>query len=233
MYDNIQFYKTHLFSWRYFFLKAFPSVLVIVLVYLSLLSVNFFNFSVLCNIFIITTLILLFIGWVEFYQFFHLLSYYGNLNWFYDIEEHLWNLESEFKRTRIVNHYTTICLVAKFWHIVFAIVFWVFFLLRSVESGRFRLPLLSANLQNFIFIYIMSWLYMYPWLKYSLRKSLDMPFYWFFVNNRKLGFFLFFNDLKLYYISLTFSIADTVGLLNTTIKNSTINLCVLDNKTFL
>ena len=202
MYDNIQFYKTHLFSWRYFIVKIIPTVLIIILLYTIILSSNFYTPSILNTSIIITTLLILFVTWVEFYQFFHLLNYYGTLNWFYDIEEHLWNLEVELKRTRIVNHYTTICLIAKFWHIVFAVIFWVFFILRCLESERVRYPLLASNLQNFIIIYIMSWLYMYPWLKYSLRKSLDMPFYWFFINNRNLGLFLFVNDIKLYFVSI-------------------------------
>ena len=202
MYDNIQFYKTHLFSWRYFFLKVVPMVITIILLYTALIGLNFYTFTTSCTIIITATILILFITWLEFYQFFHLLNFYGNLNWVYDIEEHFWNLESDFKRTRIVNHYTTICLVAKFWHIIFSVIFWVFFVLRGLESNRFRYPLLSANIQNFIIIYIMSWLYMYPWLKYLLRKTLDMPYYWFFINNRRLGVFLFFNDIKLYYISI-------------------------------
>jgi len=44
----------------------------------------------------------------------------------------------------------------------------------------------------------MGWLYMYPWFKFVARKVLDVPYFWFFVNNRKLGAFLFFNDIKLY-----------------------------------
>ena len=127
---------------------------------------------------------------------------YGTTNWVYDFTEHLWNLEVEFKRTRIVNHYVTIGLVAKFWHIIFAVVFWIFFILRGMESTRYRYPLIAANLQNFVIIYIMGWLYMYPWFKYTARKSLDMPYFWFFVNNRKFGVFLFINDIKLYFFGL-------------------------------
>jgi hypothetical protein len=51
---------------------------------------------------------------MEFYQLFHLMCCYGNISWVYDFGEHLWNLELEFKRTRIVNHYVTIGLIAKF-----------------------------------------------------------------------------------------------------------------------
>lgn len=199
VYDNIQIYKTHFYSWRYFLIKIILSALLIVLTYMLLLSLRWNTFSKTNNIAVVITLLLLYITWLEFYQFFHLMNCYGTSNWVYDFSEHLWNLELEFKRTRIVNHYVTIGLVAKFWHIVFAVVFWVFFILRGVESSRYRYPLLSANLQNFLIIYIMSWLYMYPWFKYSARKALDMPYFWFFVNNRKLAVFLFFNDIKLYY----------------------------------
>lgn len=203
VYDNIQIYKTHFYSWRFFLVKIILSTFLIVLTYMLLLSLRWNTFTKSNNIAIVITVVLLYVAWLEFYQFFHLMNCYGTSNWVYDFSEHLWNLELEFKRTRIVNHYVTIGLVAKFWHVVFAVVFWVFFILRGVESCRYRYPLLAANLQNFVIIYIMSWLYMYPWFKYATRKSLDMPYFWFFVNNRKLAVFLFFNDVKLYYWGLT------------------------------
>lgn len=199
VYDNIQIYKTHFYSWRFFLVKIILSSLLIIFTYIFLLSVKWNTFTKTNNLALVITLLLLYIAWLEFYQLFHLMNCYGTANWVYDFSEHLWNLELEFKRTRIVNHYVTIGLVAKFWHIVFAVIFWIFFILRGLESSRFRYPLLAANLQNFLIIYFMSWLYMYPWFKYVARKALDMPFFWFFVNNRKLGVFLFFNDIKLYY----------------------------------
>ena len=202
VYDNIQIFKTHFYSWRYFMSKIFLSTLLILLVYLLLLSIKWNTFTKTNNIAFFITVILLYVAWLEFYQLFHLMNCYGSANWVYDFSEHLWNLELEFKRTRIANHYVTIGLVAKFWHVVFAVVFWVFFLLRGVESSRYRYPLLAANLQNFVIIYIMSWLYMYPWFKYVVRKTMDMPYFWFFVNNRKFGLFLFFNDVKLYFFGV-------------------------------
>ncbi len=202
VYDNIQVYKTHFYSWKLFLVKIILSTLIVILIYMLLLSLRWNTFTKTNNIALVTTVVILYVAWLEFYQFFHLMNCYGTSNWVYDFSEHLWNLELEFKRTRIVNHYVTIGLIAKFWHFLFAVVFWVFFILRGVESSRYRYPLLAANLQNFVIIYILSWLYMYPWFKYVLRKSLDMPYFWFFVNNRKLGVFLFFNDIKLYYWGL-------------------------------
>jgi len=203
MYDNSQLYKTHFYSWRYFLLKIIPNTIIILLTYFLLLSLKWNTFSKSSNVSLIITVLLLYVTWAEFYQLFHLLNHYGTLYWIYDLDEHLWNLEIEFRRTRIVNHYATICLIAKFWHIVFAILFWLFFLLRGLEISRFRYPLLSANLQNFIIIYIMSWIYMYPWFKYSFRRFLDMPYYWFFFNNRKVAIFIFFNDIKLFFYGLS------------------------------
>lgn len=199
VYDNIQIYKTHFYSWRFFLIKMFLSSLLIIITYIFLLSLKWNTFSKTNNLALVITLLLLYIAWMEFYQLFHLMNCYGTTNWVYDFTEHLWNLELEFKRTRIVNHYVTIGLVAKFWHIVFAVVFWLFFLLRGLESSRYRYSLLASNLQNFLIVYFMGWLYMYPWFKFVLRKALDMPYFWFFVNNRKLSVFLFFNDIKLYY----------------------------------
>lgn len=219
VYDNIQIYKTHFYSWRYFLVKIFLSSLLIILTYLLLLSLKWNTFSKTNNIALFITVILLYISWIEFYQLFHLMNCYGSSNWVYDFSEHLWNLELEFKRTRIVNHYVTIGLIAKFWHIVFAVVFWIFFLLRGIESSRYRYPLLSANLQNFLIIYIMSWLYMYPWFKYTARKVLDIPYFWFFVNNRRLGVFLFFNDIKLYFWGFIDHVR-SIGFSNTFFKES-------------
>ena len=158
------------------------STLLIVFTYLLLLTTKWNTFSKVNNVAFIITLILLYMTWLEFYQFFHLMNCYGIADWVYDFSEHLWNLELEFKRTRIVNHYVTICLIAKFWHIIFSVVFWLFFVLRGMELSRYRYPLLVSNLQNFIIIYIMSWLYMYPWFKFVTRKVLDVPYYWFNFN---------------------------------------------------
>jgi len=202
VYDTIQIYKTHFYSWRFFLVKIILSSLLITFTYMLLLATKWNSFSKTNNIVFIITLLLLYIAWLEFYQMFHLMNLYGTTNWMYDFTEHMWNLELEFKRTRIVNHYVTIGLIAKFWHIVFAVVFWIFFVLRGLESSRYRYPLLVANIQNFLIIYFMSWLYMYPWFKFITRKAMDMPYFWFFVNNRRFAIFLFFNDIKLYFFGI-------------------------------
>lgn len=201
MYDNSQIYKNHLFSWRWFLLKIFPLTILVFFSYLFLITLKWLHFSKINLFFLLFTLLLLYVLWLEFYQFYFILNFYGSLNWIYDSTEHLWVLESDFKKTRIVNHYVTIAIIAKFWHLIFIFLFWVFFLLRSNELNRYRYPFFSANLQNFIMLYILSWIYMYPWLKFFFRRFLDNPYFWFYTNPRRMFVRVLFNDLKLFYFS--------------------------------
>jgi len=202
MFDQISFYKTHLYSWKFFLLKLFPIVILILLTYFMLVSLKWNLFSK--NIFFIVfiTFNLTYIVWLEFYQFIHILNFYGNFNWIYDLDEHIWNLELEPRRTRIVNHYIMLLFILKFWHIVFIYGFWIFFILRSLEINRIRYPLLAANFQNFIILYIFAWVFMYPWFKFFFKNFLYSPYYWFYVNNRRLFFRVLFNDFKLIYYGL-------------------------------
>ena len=208
MYDQAKLFKSHLFSWRLFFLKIFLNIYLILLSYYLLLSMNYTNFKKQ-NIFILSiTLILLYFVWLEFYQFFHIINFYANLIWLFDFDDFVWNLEVEFRRTRMSNNYTALCLIAKFWHLIFIFVFWIFFILRVNELSRSRYPLFSANCQNFIILYIMSWLFMYPWLKFFFRGILDINYFWFFNNTNKISNRLFLTDLKLFYFSSFFSKID-------------------------
>lgn len=202
MYDQMKLYKTHLFSWRWFLIKLLPSVFLILIGYYVLLQMRWGLFMKQTTVLFLLTLMLIYIVWLEFYQFFHIVNWYANFTWLYDYDEFLWTLEIEGRRTRLANNYTALCLMAKFWHLIFIFVFWVFFILRVNEIERVRYTLLAANLQNFIILYIMSWLYMFPWLKFLGRKYLDLSYYWFFSNFRELGARVFFTDLYLFVIGL-------------------------------
>jgi hypothetical protein len=127
MYDQIRIYKTHFFSWRWFLVKLIPSILLIVLGFYLQLLVKWGLFSRQNLVLFLITLLIVYIFWVEFYQFFHVISYYGNFFWVYDYDEFIWSLELDDRRNRIVNNSVAISLIAKFWHIVFMFIFWVFF----------------------------------------------------------------------------------------------------------
>lgn len=202
MYDQIAIFKTHHFSWRLFLIKIVPVVLLILLTYVVMVSMKWTTFSKSSVLFLGITLLLLYIFWVEFYQFFHVVNFYGNLNWSFDVDENLWTLELEPRKTRTLNTFVSFCLMVKFWHLVFVLAIWLFFIMRSNELRRARYPLLSANLQNFLIIYFFSIIHMIPWIKNFYRRFFDNPYYWFFNSARNIGYKIFFTDLKLVYYGI-------------------------------
>jgi hypothetical protein len=205
MYDQIKLYKTHLFSWRIFLNKLVLTVVLIVIGYFFLLKIKWSIFTKQTFFLFIFTFILVYILWLEFYQFFHIVSGYGYLTWVFNHEDLQWSIEQEFKKQRLSNNYIALCLIAKFWHLVFIFVFWIFFILRINESRRVRYPLYSANYQNFIILYLMNWLYMYPWFKFLFRGFFDNSYYWFFINSRYIFFRCFVGDFFIFFYSFFFN----------------------------
>ena len=203
MLDQVQVFKTHLFSWKAFLPKLFLVSILIILGYILLLNIKYNVFKKNIPIIFTITILLTYLLWLEFYQIYHVSNFYSNLFWSYDVDDRLWSLESDARRTRIVNHYVMILFLLKFWHIVFIYIFWIFFVLRTNELDRVRFPIYSANFQNFIILYIMSWIFMYPWIKFVLHRFIEMPYFWFYVNNRELGLRIFVQDIKLVYYGLS------------------------------
>jgi len=202
MYDQIKMFKSHLFSWRLFILKLVPVITLIILSYYLILNLKWTTFSRQAPVLVAITLTLIYVFWLEFYQYFHIISFYDNLTWSFDPEEYLWDLNSDFRRTRIANNIVSVCLISKYIHLVFIFIFWIFLILRVNEIGRVRYPLLAANAQNFIILYLLCWLYMYPWFKFAFRRHLETQYYWYFYSARRIGFRVFFNDIILYISSL-------------------------------
>lgn len=202
MYDLIQLNKTHLFSWKLFLFKLLPLMAVIFLTYILLINLKWSTINKNTYFILIITILLTYIVWLEFYQFFYTISWYGDLSWIFDFEEKLWNIDINFGRTRLVNNYVTICIIAKFWHLIFIYIFWVFFILRSKELNKIKYPLLSANFQNFIILFIMNFLLMYPWLKFLFKRYYTIFYHWFFLNNKTYIFKCIFNDYYIYFLNI-------------------------------
>jgi hypothetical protein len=201
--DEIQIFKNKLFSWRFFLVKLLPCTFILVVGYIQLIYLKNTVFSKTTATMLLITMSLSYIVWLEFYQFYHVMNYHGNLNWVYEPDERMWNLELEPRKSRIANNYVTILIILKFWHIIFIYLFWIFLLLRSYELNRIRYPLLSANLQNFSILYIFCWVLMFPWVKYHLRKLIDNPYYWFYNNTHSISYRIFFNDIVLISYNLS------------------------------
>jgi hypothetical protein len=182
MFDQGYFLKTHLFSWKLFIFKCILVVSLITYSYLLLLNLKWsvFNKNII-NLIILTTL-LLYLVWTEFYQIYWVSNFYANFSWLYDVDESVWSLEFDGRRTRILNHYIMVLFLLKFWHIVFIFGCWVFFLLRANELDTITYPLYSFNFQNFIILFLMMWLFMYPWFRHTYHWISEIPYYWFYVD---------------------------------------------------
>ena len=198
MYDNIQAFKDFCTPWS-LFLKE--SALLILLIFIIKQALIFSKNKTTVGVFLYLVFglwILTYACWCEFNQFLYTLSHYNSVDWTYDSETYTWSIEPEIKRTRVLLHFITICLIAKFWHFVFILGFWVFSLAKWAQSAKVGLSLLGANLQNIVILYLLNWIFMFPWLKLAFRKFLFKNYSNLYVNIRSSGFRLFFIELLSY-----------------------------------
>jgi len=217
MFDNSVVYKTHLYSYRFFIYKILPITFLIGLTYFLILISKWALFSRLALYIVSISVCLTYVVWVEFYQFYHLINYYSGNIWTYDTTDHVWVIDIEPRRTRMLNQYTNLLFLLKFWHIVFIYAFWIFFAIRFFEVRRIRYPSLSANFQNFIILYVFAWIFMYPWLKFYFRKVLDFNYQYFYVTKKNWQFSHFFLDLKWIVLSTASLFSNSVYFLDFTI----------------
>lgn len=201
--DQTQIFKTHLFSWKIFLLKIFPVTFLLLITYLFLLNNKWQPLNKNLILLSTITFLLLYITWIEFYQFYHVMSYYNNLNWGYEAGDKFWMIKIDLRKTSQTNHLVSLLLILKFWHVLFILAVWIFFVLRSEESERSRYPLISANFLNFVMLYVLTWIYMYPWFKWFFRRYFTYSYKWFYQNNRSLSLRLFFADLRLLFLSFS------------------------------
>jgi hypothetical protein len=201
MFDQGYFLKTHLFSWKLFLFKCILVVSLITYSYLVLLNLKWstFNKNIIGLLFI--TILLIYFVWVEFYQIYWVSNFYANFSWNYDFEELTWTLDFDGRRTRILNHYIMVLFLLKFWHIIFIFGCWMFFVLRANELENITYPLYSFNFQNFIILFIMMWLFMYPWLKHTYHWLSEIPYYWFYVDTHVSFYKILIYDSYTFYVN--------------------------------
>ena len=192
-YDYQALFKTHLFSFRIFFFKLLLITAIITFTYFLLGSFEFLKPAVVSFYILLISVMLLYTTWTEFTQFFHFINFCDYFTWNYNADSYEWVLENEFRKTRIVNNYVLVCVVAKFWHLIIIVLIWFFSANRILENSDSRKYLLGANLQNFIILYLLNWIAMYPWFKYIIRKYLSISYLWFCAQFRERFFSNFFN----------------------------------------
>jgi hypothetical protein len=184
MYDNQQAYKDFTYSWRDFIYESTIVLSIIVILYKFQIRLKDISYSKIFFILSIVTSMLVVLTWLEFYQFYYTVMHYNGIDWLYDDELNSWAIEPEVKKTRIMLHFITICLIAKFWHFVFILAFWIFTVLKWLQSDSIFFSLYGANLQNFIILYLLNSIVMYSWLKNSIRNYTYKGYTWTYTNFR-------------------------------------------------
>lgn len=122
-YDNPQFMKDFTYPWRLFTQETSMLIFIIILVRYALIRLKEISTFKLYTIILITTVLFLSMAWGEFYQFYYVLNHYNALDWAFDEDTHTWYMDFETKKTRILLHFITMCIIAKFWHFIFILGF--------------------------------------------------------------------------------------------------------------
>jgi len=198
MLDNQQLFKLFLVPLAQFtILLVFASSLVI-FCYLLMLSLKWQSFDRVIFDSSLLTLVLLFFVFFECYQFFHVINYYSNICWEYDLDTEAWVAELEARKTRTHHHYVFLLCILKFWHIIFICGVWVFFFWKAIEVWRIRYQSVAGNFHNFVFLYIFCWIFLFTWLKFLLKYLFTYSFDEFYVFGHSYFGFFFVKDLFLF-----------------------------------
>lgn len=202
MYDNQQAFKDFTYSWRDFIQESSIVMSIIIILYKFQLRLKDLSYIKIFILLLAVTVVLLILTWVEFYQFYYVVMHYNGVDWLFDDETNLWVIEPEIKKTRIMLHFLTICLIAKFWHFVFILAFWIFTVTRWIQSNNIFYSLYGANIQNFIILYLLNCIIMYSWLKLSIRNQLYRGYLWTYTNFRITKLKLFIIEFENYACAL-------------------------------
>jgi len=197
-YDTFGLYTWQLLSVKNFIFNSFFIVFIIHLFIFLIINIKFISLRKNIYLFLALTVGYLYLLFSESYQCYYILNFYIEYTWSYSEDDSTWELTYDIPRTRNKNHYLTFIIIAKFWHYVFIFISWIFFLMKTLELNRIRYSFLSMNFQNIIFFYIMSWIYLYSWLKWVLRRFFDQSYYWFFNSFRPITLNCLINDFFLY-----------------------------------
>lgn len=201
-FDTQVLFKSHLGSLRVFFFKLLLVNLVLILLNYLLSICQSGNDESIFSVYIFISLIILYITWVEFYQFYIYLQSVNSYSWVYSSESYEFLLDADDKRSRKLNNYMLVCVIAKFWHFVFIIFVWFFYLNRYLESSEVRVTLVSTSIQNFLILYILNLIALHPYLKLLTRRYLNNTYKWFFIEINETNFKIFWNFLFTFYRNL-------------------------------
>jgi hypothetical protein len=204
--------------------------LSIYLSYILIYNLNFFSFYQNLIILTIILLIIFYSLYIESYQFIYIINLYSDKFWLFEDTSQSWVLEAEQNNLRVKQQYFIYCLIAKYWHFIFIFISWFFFYVKSVEIKKISYSLLGYNTQNLLILYVLNLLCLIQWLKYLIKKFLEVTYHWFHIQyDEKLINNFSFEILSV--ISSLFNFVDVYFQINNLIITST-NFLYTDSLNF-
>ena len=140
----------------------------------------FFRFSSKQSLFI---LFILFLNYLllEFIQMYYLLNFVYDFFYKYDENDYFWSYEWEGLKTRTQNHFVVLLSILKFWHTFYIYIYLYIYIWYKFNKNN-SYNWISTLLQNFFYIFLFNIIFMYVWLKYTIKYFSIMHYYWFFSN---------------------------------------------------
>lgn len=160
------------------------------------LNLNAFNFTQNTFYGLIIVLFILYLYYIESYQFYYILTYLFESFWSYNYEENLWTLDFESPKTRVKQQYLFMVLVAKYWHFIFIFLSLLFWSLKSFEDRKTHYTLTGYTLQNIIILFWLNILIITQWFKWVYRRFFDNTYFWFFTDTNNYYLHSLFNEIR-------------------------------------
>jgi len=181
------------------YISLFSLTFLFLLLTFFVIKVNNLTFFQNIYFILVTTVIIFFVFFIESYQFYYVLNSFFEKTWAFDDELLEWKALLEAPKWRTKMLYFSMCLIAKFWHFMFIFFVWIFFIMKVFETKQVSFDLLALNVQNILILYLLNILSYSQWIKWSLRRYVDIIYFWFFTAyESKITFFFLKWSLYVY-----------------------------------
>lgn len=112
--------------------------------------------------------------------------YYNDLSIIYNSDTCDWVAGVANICNRTISNYTWLVVILKFWHTAFIVIFFLIALMFLLQTNYNFYGLYSSIIQNFIFLFLFSFIMYYFILKTYLNVTYEYVFNWFFINKFRL-----------------------------------------------
>ena len=199
-YEEDFIYKSlYLGNFEIFGYFVFCIVPVIVLLYFFSISTKYISYLQLIVLFIFISIFIFSFFFIELYQFFNLVTFFGEAIFSFNYNDNFFDVSIEFHRFRPRFAFFCLVLMAKFWHCIFIIFGFFYFILRLVETKKFSIYFFSLNYQNLIILYLMTFVQIISWFKWYFKLVWKKMWFWFFLNPGNYVWIVFFYSCSLYF----------------------------------